>query len=1434
MADYDYRNSEIYKKAVERYNVIQEAKKTATQTNAYSPEKIIPLQKAIEKKVTEEREKNIQQQQDKGREETLKRAPEITAAEKQKAEKALSDFDEKGEYDWTDQNSRKQYEAERKNLQAAVEKSGAELAQRERDLYAREHPGSAPYSMEMERNLNFANNNWDSTYYDPYDGGAYHARKEKEKAEREAAKAAKAESSVPETQSSIDEVRKQYQESLSALEDYKKSTPIPVTGGFGIDQGQPDANSEQYRKTVELESRANNLKRQLESMEAQEITDKNMAEIEKMTPEARKHLEALTNLNSASKYYGTYSGGQVNTDFVQEEARRQQEARQALIDMGYSVDKISKLAASLSRYNNARDAENMKKETEELADSGFWGSVAGNAISLATNVAAGPAGTLEALGSMIAPDSEYKTADPNMPGYATGMFTEGIRGATSENIREMPGGAALDIGYKGLMGALDNVARLYAGGGGKVGSLLLSSTGAFQNTFRESVQKGDPTWKAALSGVVDAGIEEFTEKYSLDNLLDDPVPITSLKQMVKTALKQGAVEASEEEVGLVLNVFADLLINGDRSEMVTSIQDMVANGESYEEAQREYIKGKAHEAMDTALTSMVSGAGMSVGRNILIGNTPGKNAKMANAEQTTDAAPGTPDNADFHVTPDGDAIPVNNNQQTQETPGPATDSPQSASTNPGTVADTAESVMRGENTAPAKSGETAIWEAANAIANGTFTEKMLTPVLENPDAMALLHDRYGLTLDGADPQNRNAVWQLLGDIAYGKAERKDFTASWTDGLKDQTPPPPPKTPVQEQLDRAAQATFDGAPVDDAHASGEGTAVNTSPAAEAQRKTEAAKMTMRKALNGRITPDVLSEITNNDQILRFLNEYCGLELYNGRKMNDIRADVRSIFDYAKQNGARNNLERSLSVFLDDEFGSEYYSVEYQNAQPSSRETPVNASLAQNQPTANGQPVANPAVGAADANFTGRAAYADLLSDENSQPDRPTDVRPMEVPRRNADGRRVTEFAADAYAAPVTPDHMANAIESLIQDGELSFDTRTNKESLENARKVIKKDGEEETIRRISDNARAGRIQDGDIEQGLILYAQYANDPKLQDKASSMLVDLGKIANMSGRNLQMFALLRRMTPEGQMMAVEKNISRYADGINKRRGRRNQFTDTDINPDLKRAFMSATNDEERQSAADAIYMDVAAKIKPTLGEQWDAWRNLSMLGNPITHMRNVGATGAFQPFVHVKRNIAGALQALTMKKEQRTESMFGLGIGKKGRDLLSFAWEDSKTQEAKGLMGLTSTTGDEARTAIDENRKVLPGALDKVAKFNMDAMEAEDFVFKREEYAYSLASFLKARGYDADQVKSGQIPNGVMMEARQHAAGAAMKATFNDNNAFSDWMVSTLRPKYGGSVDPFLNVVKKGCSLISALPQISLSVPWSITHSEPLRLW
>lgn len=50
---------------------------------------------------------------------------------KDRAEKALKDFDDNKGIDWTDTNQRKQYDAERKRLQEAVDAAGSELAHRE-------------------------------------------------------------------------------------------------------------------------------------------------------------------------------------------------------------------------------------------------------------------------------------------------------------------------------------------------------------------------------------------------------------------------------------------------------------------------------------------------------------------------------------------------------------------------------------------------------------------------------------------------------------------------------------------------------------------------------------------------------------------------------------------------------------------------------------------------------------------------------------------------------------------------------------------------------------------------------------------------------------------------------------------------------------------------------------------------------------------------------------------------------------------------------------------------------------------------------------------------------------------------------------------------------------------------------------------------------
>ena len=192
-----------------------------------------------------------------------------------------------------------------------------------------------------------------------------------------------------------------------------------------------------------------------------------------------------------------------------------------------------------------------------------------------------------------------------------------------------------------------------------------------------------------------------------------------------------------------------------------------------------------------------------------------------------------------------------------------------------------------------------------------------------------------------------------------------------------------------------------------------------------------------------------------------------------------------------------------------------------------------------------------VGAAPEGFTGKQGYYDQLTDENSQPDRPGDVRPMEVLKTDRNGRRVTEFAANAYGAEVTSDRMADRIQELIDKGKLGFDTRSNPESIKRALNDIRKNGDEAVRSSITANVDNGRLQDGDIEKAMLLYTYYANQDTQAslDLASNMFVNLATMANMSGRNLQLFQMLRKMSPEGQMLTIQKSIDRYMKQLNKK---------------------------------------------------------------------------------------------------------------------------------------------------------------------------------------------------------------------------------------------------------------------------------------------
>lgn len=431
----------------------------------------------------------------------------------------------------------------------------------------------------------------------------------------------------------------------------------------------------------------------------------------------------------------------------------------------------------------------------------------------------------------------------------------------------------------------------------------------------------------------------------------------------------------------------------------------------------------------------------------------------------------------------------------------------------------------------------------------------------------------------------------------------------------------------------------------------------------------------------------------------------------------------------------------------------------------------------------EPVAS--VGAAEEDFSGHAQYQELLSDDNVQPDRKTDVRLDEVPVRDQNGQKVSEVAKNIMGSRNTPDEGVDQVKDLIQSGVFSFDPKSNEKSLTEAMEDIAKRGDRAVLRQIDQNIGSRRIQEGDIEKAIVLYTRYAAGGEAsQADAAQIYADIATMAQISGRNLQMFKLIRSMTPEGQVEAIKRVGDNFLNTHGKTRGKNVEAV---IPENLKTQYLEAvrSGDAGRQSdVVEAIYQAIGSQAPASLKEKWDTWRYMCMLGNPKTQVRNLAGNAAMKPFAFVKDKLAAGMEtalekAGVMSKEDRTKSLTT------DKDLLEFAKMDAKSEAAQDALKYSAKLGaDVTKDKMSENRQIFKSkGLEAARKAVEYFPEAGDMIFKNGYYAKYLANYLTAQGVSIDDIQTGKVSSDVMAKARQYAIDNAYINTFNDSNDFSD---------------------------------------------------
>ena len=308
------------------------------------------------------------------------------------------------------------------------------------------------------------------------------------------------------------------------------------------------------------------------------------------------------------------------------------------------------------------------------------------------------------------------------------------------------------------------------------------------------------------------------------------------------------------------------------------------------------------------------------------------------------------------------------------------------------------------------------------------------------------------------------------------------------------------------------------------------------------------------------------------------------------------------------------------------------------------------------------------------------------------------------------------------------------------------------------------------------------------------------------------DIAIMGTELGQAVQAMSMIQRMSPDGQIAMLNKIVNR-----NQKLGNKT-FDGVQMNEELVQKVLDSYDDashttynkEQMDQAVDELKQDIANQMKVSRTEKVNAWRYLSMLGNPKTHIRNVVANVAMTVVKQTKDTLSAVGESAAQKvglidQSQRTRSL--KRASKDVKALADVAYQEtfSKTKDHKY----------NEMTELESKRKIFNNkALEAVRKFNDAALSAEDQAFKKINFKKSFSNYLTAQGITTTE-QINQNP-AIVEAAKAFALQEAKVATFNQENQLANKITSfdKMNPAarvIRGAIIPFartpLNIAKTG---------------------------
>lgn len=395
-----------------------------------------------------------------------------------------------------------------------------------------------------------------------------------------------------------------------------------------------------------------------------------------------------------------------------------------------------------------------------------------------------------------------------------------------------------------------------------------------------------------------------------------------------------------------------------------------------------------------------------------------------------------------------------------------------------------------------------------------------------------------------------------------------------------------------------------------------------------------------------------------------------------------------------------------------------------------------------------------------------AFDSLIDQHGALPKGENPKVDVTFPKKVSKKENVSRYARTVAESGHLDEGMSDAQKRELLNGAMTYQTITDKSAVAKADAEVKKDFAG-AVQRWQDIINSGKMMNKrDIALGERLLQQAAENGKASD-VIKYIAELSELGTTMGQNIQALSLLKKMTGIGQLYYVQRTVDRLNQDLEQKYNGKKQ--PVQIDPDLAQMLADSKTTEDTEAIADDMLKDIADQMPSTFLDKWNAWRYLSMLGNPRTHIRNIVGNGIFVPAIRIKDGIAFVGERF-ISKENRTKVL----------GLLKPEYRDFAAVDFKEIQEILSGGGKmNPSDQIRDQQKVFKNKLlETLRQKNSALMETEDLLFLKMHYIRALGGALQARGWDVNTISPEQLN-----EVRLYAVKEAQKATYRDASAVAE---------------------------------------------------